>query len=47
MSESIDSIKPKLTDMNADLLKEVTSIIFENLKKHNNERETAYQIKRE
>lgn len=33
--------------MSSDLLKDVQYIILENLKKHSNERDVAYYIKRE
>lgn len=33
--------------MASDLLKDVQAIILENLKKHSNERDIAYHIKRE
>lgn len=42
MTDSAESIKEKLTDMNEDFLKEVKTVIYENLKKHTNERDTAY-----
>lgn len=47
MAESIESIKPKLTDMSVDLLRDSRQLILENMKRYSNEKDIAYHIKRE
>ncbi|CAD8143613.1 unnamed protein product [Paramecium octaurelia] len=47
MTDTAQQINVKLCDMSSELLKDAQYIILENLRKHSNERDVAYYIKRE